>query len=152
MKASDFSLPDQDNKVHSLSSYKDKWVVLYFYPKDDTPGCIKEACSFRDNFQRLQDLEVVILGVSKDSAFSHKKFAQKYSLNFPLLADTKSKTILAYKAWGKKNIYGKEFEGILRTTYLINPKGEITKVYKKVNPLNHAELILADLQFLQAKN
>lgn len=149
MKAQDFSLPDQDNKFHSLKDYEGKWVVLYFYPKDDTPGCTTEACSFRDNIKILQDLGVVVLGISKDSVLSHKKFAQKYHLNFPLLADITAETIKAYSAWGKKKFMGKEFEGILRTTYLINPDGEIAKVYEKVDPLNHADLILSDLQTLQ---
>lgn len=148
MKTRDFQLPDQDNNLHSLSAYKGKWVVLYFYPKDDTPGCTKEACSFRDNFKRLQDLGVVVLGVSKDSVSSHKKFAQKYHLNFPLLADVSAETIKAYKAWGKKKFLGKEYEGILRITYLLDPNGEITKVYEKVDPLNHADLILSDLEKL----
>ncbi len=143
--AYDFKLPDQDNKIHSLTNYKGKWVVLYFYPKDDTPGCTKEACSFRDNFTKLQNLGVVILGVSKDSISSHQKFAQKYHLNFPLLSDPAAKVIKQYKAWGKKKFMGREYEGILRITYLINPKGEIVKVYEKVDPLNHAELILSDL-------
>lgn len=148
MKAVDFNLPDQDNKLHSLGSYKGKWVVLYFYPKDDTPGCTKEACSFRDSFEKLQKLGVVVLGVSKNSVSSHKKFAQKYHLNFPLLADSDAKTIKDYNAWGKKKFLGKEYEGILRITYLINPKGEIAKVYEKVDPLNHADLIISDLENL----
>lgn len=146
MKASDFKLPDQDNKLHSLSDYLDKWVVLYFYPKDDTPGCTKEACSFRDNFDKLQDLGVVVLGVSKDSSSSHQKFAQKFNLNFPLLSDPEAKVIKKYKAWGKKKFMGKEYDGILRTTYLINPKGEVAKIYEKVDPVNHADLILSDLE------
>lgn len=148
MKASNFQLPDQDNKVHSLTDYRGKWVVLYFYPKDDTPGCIKEACSFRDSFNKLQSLGVVVLGVSRDSVSSHKKFAQKYHLNFPLLADVNKEVINLYHAWGKKKFMGKEYEGILRTTYLINPDGDIAKVYEKVDPLNHADLILSDLKNL----
>ena len=135
MKAHNFNLPDQDNKLHALESYKGKWVVLYFYPEDDTPGCTKEACSFRDNLANLQDLGVIVLGVSKDSVSSNKKFAQKYHLNFPLLEDTKGFTIKAYNVLG-------------RTTYLINPEGDIAKVYEKVDPINHAELIL---KFYQRK-
>ncbi len=149
MKAPNFTLPDQDNNIHSLSNYKGQWVILYFYPKDDTPGCTKEACSFRDSFKQLQDLGIIVLGVSKDSVQSHKKFAQKYSLTFPLLADEAAETIRAYKAWGKKKFMGKEFEGILRITYLINPKGEIEKVYEKVDPVEHAQLILSDLPALR---
>lgn len=148
MQAAQFTLPDQDQKIHSLKDYLGKWVVLYFYPKDDTPGCIKEACSFRDNFKKLQDLGIIILGVSKDSVSSHKKFAEKLSLNFPLLSDETAETIKAYKAWGKKKFMGKEYEGILRTTYLISPKGEIEKVYEKVDPINHADLILSNIQAL----
>lgn len=149
MKATDFQLPDQNNKLHSLSDYQGKWVVLYFYPEDDTPGCTKEACSFRDNFERLQKLGVVVLGVSPDPVSSHKKFAQKYHLNFSLLADPNKEVINLYKAWGKKKFMGREYEGILRTTHLINPQGGIVKVYEKVDPLNHADLILSDLKNLQ---
>ncbi len=148
MKVIDFKLQDQDSKFHSLSDYLGKRVILYFYPKDDTPGCTKEACSFRDSFNQLQNLGVIVLGVSKDSIVSHQKFAQKYHLNFPLLSDPEAKVIKAYKAWGKKKFLGKEYEGILRTTYLINPKGIIAKVYEKVDPIDHANLILADLQLI----
>lgn len=146
MKAIDFSLPDQEGTIHKLSDYLGKWVVVYFYPKDDTPGCTKEACSFRDNFRTLQDQNIIILGVSKDSTASHKKFAEKYHLNFPLLSDEEKKVIKAYNAWGKKKFMGREFEGTMRKTYLIDPKGEIFKVYEKVNPLNHASQILKDLE------
>lgn len=145
MKAFDFSLPDQDGIVHTLSQYKGKWVVLYFYPKDDTPGCTKEACNFRDSFKEFEKKGVVILGVSKDSVASHKKFAEKFNLTFPLLSDESKEMIKAYKAWGEKKFMGKTFEGILRMTYLINPEGEIFKVYENVNPLSHASQILADL-------
>ncbi len=148
MHATDFSLPDQDSKFHKLSDYRGKWVVLYFYPKDDTPGCTTEACNFRDSFHELQKLGVVILGVSKDSVKSHKKFADKYGLNFPLLSDESLKIIKSYKAWGEKKFMGRTYEGILRTTYLINPQGEIAKVYEKVNPLTHAEAISKDLALL----
>jgi thioredoxin-dependent peroxiredoxin len=149
MKAKDFSLPDQENKTHSLSEYHGKWVVVYFYPKDDTPGCTKEACDFRDNFHTLQTKGVVILGISKDSVASHKKFATKHELNFPLLSDESKETIKAYNAWGEKKFMGRAFDGVLRTTYLINPQGEIAKVYENVNPLNHAKKILTDLEELQ---
>ena len=149
MKAQDFKLPDQDGKVHLLSQYKGKWIVLYFYPKDDTPGCTKEACNFRDSIQELKNLGVVILGVSKDSVQSHKKFSEKYHLNFPILSDESKKVIKSYKAWGKKSIFGKSFEGILRMTYLISPDGKISKVYKNVNPSVHSGEILKDLQILK---
>src|SRR3989304_6554179 len=146
MKASNFSLPDQDGTIHELSDYSGKWVVLYFYPKDDTPGCTKEACSFRDASQEFRDRGVVVLGVSKDSVASHKKFSEKYHLNFPILSDEDKRVIKAYKAWGMKKFMGKEFEGIIRTTYLINPEGKIPKIYPKVNPLIHAGEVLKDIE------
>lgn len=141
----DFNLPDQDGKYHKLSDYKGRWVVLYFYPRDNTPGCTKEACSFRDSFRQLQKMDVQILGISKDSIASHKKFAEKYNLNFPILSDEDKGVIKKYKAWGIKKFMGREFEGIFRKTYLIDPKGEIKKVYEKVNPLTHASEIIKDL-------
>jgi peroxiredoxin Q/BCP len=146
MIAHDFNLPDENSTLHKLSDYLGKWVIVYFYPKDDTTGCTKEACSFRDAITELQNLGAVILGVSKDSVASHKKFSQKYHLNFPLLSDESLKIIKAYDAWGKKKFMGREYEGILRTTYLINPKGEIYKVYENVNPTVHAQEIISDLQ------
>jgi len=148
MKAKDFSLPDQDGKVHKLSDYRGRWIVLYFYHKDDTPGCTKEACNFRDSFHELQKMDVQILGVSKDSVASHKKFAEKYDLNFPILSDESKETIEKYNVWGVKKFMGHSFEGVLRTSYLIDPKGEIKKVYEKVNPLTHASEIIKDLKEL----
>jgi peroxiredoxin Q/BCP len=148
MKAVNFRLPDQNGKEHELTDYKGKWIVLYFYPKDDTPGCTKEACNFRDSFHELERLGVQILGVSKDSVPSHKKFAEKYHLNFPILSDESKKIIHAYDAWGVKKFLGKPFEGTLRKTYLINPKGEIEKIYENVNPLRHAGEVLNDLKSL----
>ena len=138
MKATDFQLPDQDGKLHKLSDYLGKWVVLYFYPKDDTPGCTKEACNFRDSYHELQRLGVQILGVSKDSIVSHKKFVEKYHLNFPILSDESKSVIMKYKSWGVKKFMGREFEGTIRNTYLINPKGKVEKFYEKVNPLSHS--------------
>jgi len=149
MKATDFTLLDQNSKEHSLSDHKGKWVVLYFYPKDDTPGCTKEACSFRDSFRELQKMGVQILGISKDSVASHKKFAEKYNLNFPILSDESKEIIKAYKSWGKKKFMGREFEGTIRNTYLINPTGEIVKFYEKVNPLTHASEIISDIKDMQ---
>lgn len=146
MKAKDFELPDQEWKTHKLSDYLGKWVVLYFYPKDNTPGCTKEACNFRDSIEKFKKLDVQILGVSKDSVASHKKFADKFSLNFPILSDPDHEIIEAYKSWGKKKFMGREFDGIIRNTYLIDPRGKIKKFYEKVNPLTHAEQILKDLQ------
>jgi len=146
MQAPDFSLPDQDGKTHTLKKYRGKWVVLYFYPRDDTPGCTKEACTFRDSIDKFQKLGVVILGASKDSVASHKKFADKYHLPFTLLSDESADMIKAYHAWGKKKFLGKVFEGVLRNTYLINPSGEIVKTYESVNPLVHSGQILTDLK------
>jgi len=146
MKAKDFSLPDQYGKFHKLSGYNGKWVVLYFYPKDDTPGCTKEACNFRDSIDKFQKLGAVILGISKDSVASHKKFADKYHLNFTILSNEDKSVIKEYKSWGVKKFMGKEFEGTIRNTYLINPKGEIVKFYEKVNPLTYSEEILKDLK------
>ena len=148
MKAIDFSLTDQNGKVHKLSSYRGSWVLLYFYPKDDTPGCTKEACGFRDSLNELKKHNVVVLGVSADSVSSHQKFAQKYNLNFPLLSDEKKEVIKAYGAFGKKKFMGKEFEGILRVSFLINPEGDIVKKYDKVKPEIHAGEVLEDIKKL----
>jgi len=146
LKAPDFKLKDQENNIHSLSNYKGNWVVLYFYPKDNTPGCTKEACSFRDNLEELKKEGVIVLGVSADSVNSHQKFAEKYKLNFPILSDENKEIIKKYKAWGKKKFMGKTYEGILRITYLINRQGKIFKVYPKVSPENHALEILKDIK------
>jgi peroxiredoxin Q/BCP len=153
MKAIDFNLPDQDGKYHKLSDYRGKWVILYFYPRDDTPICVKEACSFRDNLHELKAKNVVTLGVSGDSAESHQQFIHKYKLNFPLLSDESKEIIKQYNAWGKKVVADKEVIGILRRTYLINPEGEVAKFYEKVDPTDdaHTKEILTDLQKLQSK-
>jgi thioredoxin-dependent peroxiredoxin len=149
-QAPDFTLHDQFDKPHSLSDYAGKWVVLYFYPKDDTPGCTTEACSFRDEYDYLQEQGISVLGVSKDSVKSHAKFAEKYKLNFPLLADEERKVIEAYNAWGLKKFMGREFMGIIRSTYIIDPKGNIVKEYPKVTPKEHIGEILKDLKELSA--
>lgn len=146
MKAKEFNLPDESGKLHQLSDYLGKWVVLYFYPKDDTPGCTKEACEFRDGLHQLEELGVVVLGVSKDSPKSHQKFMEKYHLNFTLLSDESKEVIQAYEAWGEKTFMGRKFFGTLRKTYLINPSGEVKKVYEKVDPTKHASEILKDVQ------
>jgi len=148
MKAFDFSLPDQNGEVHRLSDYRGQFVVLYFYPKDDTPGCTVEACSFRDNQEKFRENGVVVLGISKDTVLSHKKFAQKHNLRFTIFSDVEKKVIKEYKAWGSKKFMGKTFEGVLRKTYLIDKEGNIIKVYDKVNPLTHAEEILKDKEDL----
>lgn len=142
--APDFTLLDQNGQPHALHDYRGKWVILYFYPKDDTPGCTTEACNFRDSLRELQKLGMVVLGVSKDSVASHGRFAAKYRLNFPLLSDPEHQVIEQYQAWGEKKFLGKVFLGILRTTYLIDPQGYIVKIYPQVNPTQHAADILAD--------
>jgi thioredoxin-dependent peroxiredoxin len=147
-QAPDFTLPDQDGKEHTLSDYQGQPVVLYFYPKDNTSGCTKEACGFRDDYSAYQDAGVTILGVSPDSEKSHTNFIAKYELPFTLLADTERKVLKLYGAWGKKKMYGKEYEGVLRTTFLIAADGKIAKVYAKVKPAEHSAEILADLKSL----
>ncbi len=149
MKAKDFSLPDQNGEFHKLLEYKGKWLLIYFYPKDDTPGCTKEACNFRDGLSEFTKRGVTVVGISKDSVVSHKKFADKYKLNFILLSDSDHKIIESYGAWGTKKFMGREFTGTQRNSYLINPEGEIVKEYKSVNPLTHFTQILADLGQLQ---
>lgn len=148
MKAIEFSLPDQTGTIRKLVDYKGKWIVLYFYPKDDTPGCTKEACNFRDSMEVYNNRDVVVIGVSKDTVESHKKFSDKYKLNFPILSDPEKKVIREYGAWGEKSFMGKTFEGTLRNTYLIDPLGNIAKAYEKVNPLVHSTQILKDLDNL----
>ncbi len=146
MKAQDFALPDQKGDIRRLSEFLGKWVVLYFYPRDDTPGCTKEACGFRDLTKEFVKQNAVIIGVSKDSVPSHLKFANKYHLNFPLLSDEEKNVMKMYKAWGKKSFMGRTYDGTLRKTYLIDPQGQIIKVYEKVTPLTHAEELLKDLK------
>ncbi|MCX7606500.1 MAG: thioredoxin-dependent thiol peroxidase [Bacteroidia bacterium] len=140
--APDFEAPDQSGRMVRLSDFRGKKVVLYFYPKDDTPGCTKEACNLRDHYATLQANGYVVLGVSADDVQSHKKFAEKYSLPFPLLADPDKKIIQAYGAWGKKRMYGKEYEGIQRITYVIDEQGRVAHVITKVKTESHAEQIL----------
>lgn len=147
-QAPDFSLPDQSGKTHKLSDYLGKWILLYFYPKDDTPGCTKEACTIRDNFPAFKKLDAVVLGVSADSEKSHDKFAQKYELPFTLLADTQKEVVKMYDVYKPKKFMGKEFLGVLRTSFLIDPKGNIAKIYENVKPAVHAEEVLGDIQKL----
>ncbi len=145
--APDFALNDPDSTTHSLSDYAGKWIVLYFYPKDDTPGCTTQACSLRDARDDIAALGAEVIGVSKDGAASHEKFKAKHSLNFTLLSDPEGAVIEAYGAWGKK-MFGKE--GILRKTFIIDPTGVVRKVYGRATPLGHGEQVLKDLQQLQA--
>lgn len=147
MQAPAFTLPDQHGAQHSLSDYAGRWVVVYFYPKDDTPGCTIEACSFRDARDDLSDLGAVVLGVSKDNVASHRAFADAHNLRYTLLSDPTGEMIAAYGAWGKK-MFG--IEGIRRKTMIINPAGDIVKIYGRVTPLGHGEQVVAELRRLQA--
>lgn len=146
--APDFTLPGSDDKSHSLSDYAGKWVVLYFYPKDDTPGCTTEACSLRDARDDLAALGAEIIGISKDDAAAHERFKAKHSLNFTLLTDADGKVIDEYGAWGPK-MFGKV--GILRKTFLIDPDGMVQKVYGRVTPLGHGDQVIAELKKLQTR-
>lgn len=143
--APDFTLTDENGDSHTLSDYQGKTVLLYFYPKDDTSGCTTEACNFRDDYSAYQEANVVILGVSADDEKSHLKFKTKYDLPFTLLADVEKQVVNLYGVWGIKKMYGKEYEGIYRTTFLIDETGKIIKVFEKVKPANHSEEILEEL-------
>lgn len=144
--APEFFALDQNNEEQTLKKYAGKWVLLYFYPKDDTPGCTTEACSLRDNFKEYSQAGITILGVSADSVKSHVKFAKKFSLPFVLLADEKKEIVTAYGVWQKKKFMGREYMGIARTSFLINPKGTLVKIYEKVKPAEHAAEVLEDVR------
>ncbi|MFH1391704.1 MAG: thioredoxin-dependent thiol peroxidase [Candidatus Diapherotrites archaeon] len=141
-KAPDFSLKNQDEKTIKLSDFKGKKVAIYFYPKDDTPGCTKQGCNIRDNFSKLKKKGIIILGISKDSVQKHKKFSEKYRFNFPILSDEKGEVIEKYGVFKEKTIFGKSFMGINRTTFLIDEKGIIKKIIKKPDVSNHSEEII----------
>ncbi len=145
-KAPEFTLPDQNEVEHSLSQYAGTWVILYFYPKDDTPGCTKEACSFRDSFAALKQAGVTVLGVSIDPVKKHAKFVEKYELPFTLLSDEEKQVVEQYGVWGKKKFMGREYMGTNRVTFLIDKQGVIAKVYENVKPDNHAQEIIKDIQ------
>ena len=145
-KAPDFTAKDQNGNTVSLADYKGKNIILYFYPKDDTPGCTAEACSFRDNYQSLIGQGFAVIGVSTDDEKSHKKFETKYSLPFPLIADTDKKIVEDYGVWVEKNMYGKKYMGTARTTFLINKDGIINSVIEKVNTTNSSQQVLDLLQ------
>lgn len=145
-EAPDFTLKDSDGNQRSLAGYRGKWLVLYFYPKDETPGCTTEACSLRDARDDIAALGAEIVGISRDDASSHEKFKAKHALNFTLLSDPDHEVMDAYGAWGKK-MFGKE--GVLRKTFIINPDGQVVKVYGRVTPLGHGEQIIADIRALQ---
>ncbi len=146
--APQFTLSDQNGKTHSLTDYKGKWVLMYFYPKDDTPGCTKQACAIRDEFPEFKKLNCVVFGISTDGEKSHKKFEEKFTLPFTLLADTEKEVVNAYGVWAPKKFMGREFLGTLRISYLINPHGNIAKIYEKVKPELHADEVLKDLRTL----
>ncbi|HEY7587901.1 MAG TPA: thioredoxin-dependent thiol peroxidase [Thermoplasmata archaeon] len=143
--APDFSLTADDGRRIALKDFREKKIVLYFYPKDDTPGCTKEACSFRDNLARVTSKGAVVLGVSRDDTASHTKFKEKYDLNFPLLSDDAGKVTEAYGVWKEKNRYGRTYMGIERTTFLIDERGRIAKVWPKVSVEGHVDEVLAAL-------
>jgi len=149
-QAPDFTLTDQDGKEHTLSDYRGRWILVYFYPKDNTPGCTKEACALRDVFPRFEGLQAQVFGISADSVEKHMRFAEQYNLPFPILADTEKTTIKAYGAFGTKKFMGREYEGIMRMSFLIDPEGMIQKIYEKVKPETHAEEVLKDLETLMS--
>jgi thioredoxin-dependent peroxiredoxin len=144
-KAPLFKGKDQDGKWVSLEDFKGKKVILYFYPKDDTPGCTAEACNLRDNYEGLLSRGFAIIGVSPDDEKSHTKFKAKFDLPFSLLADPETNIIQAYEAWGEKNMYGRTYMGVLRTTYVIDEEGKIMKIINKVNTGDHTQQILEEL-------
>lgn len=146
IKAPEFKLQDKDGNLVNLSDFKNKKVVLYFYPRDNTPGCTKQACSFRENYEKFKSKDVVVIGVSKDSVKSHTNFAQKYDLPFILLSDPELEVIKAYDVWQEKKLYGKVSMGVVRTTYIIDENGIIEKVYDKVKTDKNAEEILEYLR------
>lgn len=143
-----FNLPDQNGVEHTLGEYAGKWVLIYFYPKDDTPGCTIEACTIRDQFADFNKINAVVLGVSTDSVASHKKFADAYELPFTLLADVNKEMVGAYGVFGEKKFMGRTYMGTKRASVLVNPEGKVAKVYEKVKPLAHAAEVMADLKEL----
>lgn len=145
VKAPDFTLPDQNGDLHSLSEYKGKKIILYFYPKDNTPGCTKQACGFAERYPQFIEKGAVVLGISKDSVASHKKFEEKYGLPFTLLSDPERKVIQAYDVWKEKMNYGKISMGVVRTTYLIDEEGKIAKAFDKVKAADNPEQMLGEL-------
>ena len=148
--APDFTLPDANDKSISLSALKGQRIVMFFYPRDNTPGCTKEACAFRDAYSDLQSKAVTVLGISTDNAKSHAKFATKHGLPFPLLVDEGGKVGSLYGCYGPKKMYGKEYMGITRTSFIIGPDGTLEKVYRKVKPESHVLEVVADIETLTA--
>ena len=144
--APDFELPDQNGIIHSLKEFRGKKVILYFYPKDNTAGCTKQACGFSELYPQFTEKGVAVVGISKDSVASHKKFEEKYNLNFTLLSDTELKAIQAYDVWHEKNMYGKKTMGVVRTTYLIDENGIIIKAFGKVKATENPNDMLKELE------
>lgn len=147
-QAPHITLPDQDGVVRNLADYQGQWLLLYFYPKDNTTGCTKQACMLRDDFMGFKKLRVQVVGVSVDSVKSHKKFADEYKLPFTLLSDEQKEAVNKYGVWQEKSMYGRKYMGTLRTSFLINPKGIIEKIYEKVVPAEHSKQVLEDLKNL----
>ena len=148
-RAPAISLHDQKGVLHTLAQHAGQWVLVYFYPKDDTPGCTTEPCALRDAMPNFKKLHAVVLGISVDSVKSHEKFAAKFDLPFTLLSDDEKKVVTAYGVWGKKKFMGREYMGTMRWSFLINPEGEIAKIYDNVKPEMHADEVLADMESLQ---
>jgi len=151
MKAPEFCLPNQDETEICLRDLAGKWVILYFYPKDNTPGCTTEACDFTENLDWFEDEDAVILGVSPDSPKKHRNFIEKKDLKITLLSDEDKEVLKAYGAWGLKKMYGKEYEGVIRSTFIINPEGEIVAEWKKVKVKGHVEVVKEKLKELKGE-
>ncbi len=149
-QAPDFTLMDQNGTAHSLRQCAGSYVLLYFYPKDGTPGCTKQACAIRDAWSDFKKEHCIVFGISTDTEKNHKKFEEKFALPFTLLANTEKEVVKAYGVWAPKKFMGHEFLGTLRTSFLIDPEGRIAKVYEKVKPDRHAEMVLHDLKTLQS--
>ena len=150
--APDFSLTNQVGTSVSLADFRGQWLIIFFYPRDNTPGCTTEACSFRDHYDRLQSLGAAIVGINTDNEKSHQKFISKYDLPFPLLWDEEAIVSTRYESYGLKKFMGKEFMGIIRQTFIIKPDGTIAKIYRKVKPAQHGEEVLTDLIQLTEKS
>ena len=147
-EAPSFSLQDQNGTTHNLGDYRGRWVLVYFYPRDNTPGCTKEACAIRDVFADFEKIEAVVLGISTDSVRSHSNFAAKHGLPFAILSDEEKKVVKRYGVWVKKKRYGREYMGATRRSFLVDPTGVIAKIYETVKPAEHAAEVLGDLEEL----